>query len=804
MRTLLFAFCLFVGFSAPGSSQSLLRESDGIRMTSPSPRDGVRQVRLRIWSENVIEVAASPADTFSSRESLVVPGDPHSPHDWQILETRSHVSLLTPRMKATVDRQTLSVRFFDSEGKPILAEGPRELRPTVVAGERCFQAKQSFLTTPGEALYGLGSYQDADLRLNGKKISMVQKNRDDVVPVVLSTNRYGLLWDNASFGEFNDTRGSYYLWSNVADDIRYYVISGGSFDAIVAGYRSLTGRAPMYPKWAFGYFQSKQKYNTQEEVLSVVRQFREKKFPMDVIVQDWMYWPDGQWGEKRFNRAKYPDPARMVDTIHSLNAHVIISIWPNMAKGSANQRELAASGGLLSDNEHLDVLNPEARKIYWRQAKDSIFSAGIDGWWADCSEGYDSDWLKPNFFKMSPEQSTAACVSEMTGLMGSGRNINAYALMHTKGIYEGQRSSASDKRVFILTRSAFAGMQRYGASYWTGDVSANWEEFRMQIPAGLNYCMTGLPYWTTDIAGYFIKREPGWWFSNGAFELGQSDTGFCELYTRWFQFAAFSPLFRAHGADFPREPWAFGPPESPTYRTLLAFTQLRYRLMPYIYSLAWQVTDAHATIMRALPFDFLGDSLTYGINDQYLFGRALMVCPVVTPLYHYPGNVPIKTTDFTRGVYLPKGTGWVDFWTGSGYEGGQTIRADARYETMPLFVRKGSIIPMGPVIEYAAEKSDPVELRIYPGADGEFVLYEDENDSYRYLDGKSSRISLRWADHERKLTIGARQGSFPGMPEERTFNVVVVRPRSGTPVEPSTAIDRRVSYNGKEVAVQLD
>jgi len=388
-------------------------------------------------------------------------------------------------------------------------------------------------------------------------------------------------------------------------------------------------------------------------------------------------------------------------------------------------------------------------------------------------------------------------------MFGSGRYINIYALMHTRGLFEGQRATTSDKRVFILTRSSFAGMQKYGASYWTGDVSANWEEFRMQIPAGLNFCMTGIPYWTTDIAGYFIKHEPGWWFSNGVFEKGQEDEGFHELYTRWFQFAAFCPLFRAHGADFPREPWAFGPPESRTYQTLLKFTNLRYRLIPYIYSLAWKVTADDYTLMRALTFDFQTDTMVYACNDEYMFGSAFLVCPVTEPLYFLPGNIKMNSRELTRDVYLPKGAVWYNFWTGKLYEGGQTIKADASFETMPLFVRAGAIVPMGPFIQYSTEKSDPLEIRIYPGADGEFTLYEDENDNYNYVKGLHSLITFRWEDGQKTLFIEDRKGDYPGLLRTRIFNVVVTGENTVNGVEINTNNVKSIQYNGNKQSVSF-
>lgn len=796
---------IFFGFiigSPLLNGQSFQKESDGILVTALQEVNGIKKLRMKVWDYNIIQVISSPSNEFANRESLIINGLVNSSTEWNVTEIGNQLNLSTNSITAKIDKDNLLVSFFDKYGAQILTENNKVVGAAKDLSENCFQIKQSFLYSPGEALYGLGSFQSADMTLNGKKIALLQQNRDDVVPVIVSTNHYGLIWDNYSYSEFNDTHGSYYLWSEVADEINYFFIYGNNIDSVISAYRQLTGTVPMYPKWAFGYIQSKQKYETQEEIVSIVKSFRERKFPLDLIVQDWLYWPDGEWGQKSFDHKRYPDPAQMVKDIHNMNTKIMISIWPNMTKGTPDQIELAEINGLFTDDEHLNILMPKARQLYWEQVNDSLFSIGIDGFWADCSEGYDSDWSSP-YFRLPDLKLNEVNTEVLRKMMNGGRYINVYAMMHTKGLHEGWRSTKSHKRVFILTRSSFAGMQRFGASYWTGDVSANWEEFRMQIPAGLNFCMTGIPYWTTDIAGYFIKHQPGWWFANGVFEKGQEDQGFNELYTRWFQFAAFCPLFRAHGADFPREPWAFGTPESKTYQTLLKFTNLRYRLMPYIYSLAWRVTNDNYTIMRALPFDFLHDTSANSINDQYLFGPSIMVCPVVQPLYYHPGNVLINSKEYTREVYLPNGTQWFDFWTGEKYDGGLKVKADASYETMPLFIRAGSIIPMGPFIQYSTEKSDPLEIRIYTGADGEFILYEDENDNYNYEKGVFSTITFNWDDAKKVLTINDRKGSFPGMLTERTFNIVVVDHDKGSGVNIVESYDKILEYNGMKISVKL-
>jgi alpha-D-xyloside xylohydrolase len=797
-----FNAAVFICVSNKTDAQSLQKEPNGLCYQSMVTSGIQQKIRLNVWNDNIIQVVITSGKDFSDRESLIITEKSKINCRYIVAENDTDVVLSAGKVRACIDKRTSLIRFTDSSGTAVLLESGRSLEAAVVENEHCYHIRQSFHYQEGEFLYGLGSFQDADLALNGKKITLLQRNRDDVVPVIVSTAHYGLIWDNYSISEFNDTKGSYYLWSEVADEINYFLIYGENNDSIVSAYRRLTGKATLYPKWAYGYMQSKQKYNTQEEIVSVVKDFRERQFPLDLIVQDWQYWPDNQWGQKTFNRKNYPDPGKMVSDIHSMHAKVIISIWPNMTKGTPDQVELAGINGLFNDKEHLNILMPEARKMYWEQTRDSLFSYGIDGWWADCSEGYDSDWDSP-FFRLSDEKLKEANAGTLKKMFGSGRYINIYALMHTRGLFEGQRATTSDKRVFILTRSSFAGMQKYGASYWTGDVSANWEEFRMQIPAGLNFCMAGIPYWTTDIAGYFIKHEPGWWFSNGVFEKGQEDEGFHELYTRWFQFAAFCPLFRAHGADFPREPWAFGPPESRTYQTLLKFTNLRYRLMPYIYSLAWKVTADDYTLMRALTFDFHTDTMVYTCNDEYMFGPAFLVCPVTEPLYFLPGNIKMNGRELTRDVYLPKGAVWYNFWTGKLVEGGQTIKADASFETMPLFVRAGGIVPMGPFIQYSTEKSDPLEIRIYPGADGEFTLYEDENDNYNYEKGLHSLIKFRWEDGHKTLSIEDRKGDYPGLQKTRIFNIVVTGENTVNGVAINTNNVKSIQYNGNKQSVSF-
>ena len=556
------------------------------------------------------------------------------------------------------------------------------------------------------------------------------------------------------------------VWaSDVADAIDYYFLYGPKADQVISHYRDLTGQAPMPPRWALGYFQCKERYQSQAELLGVVDEYRRRGHPLDGIIQDWFYWAPAPWGSHKFDPARYPDPAAMVREVHEKHAHMMISVWAKFAPGSDNYDELKSKGFLLSNGggePYYDAFNPEARAVYWRQMKDELFSLGIDAWWLDASE--------PECWQGLP-LSTLADIK--TAASAAERVVNAYPLMHTTSVYQGQRAATSDKRVFILTRSAWAGQQRNGATTWSGDIYGSWDVLKQQIPAGLNFCLSGIPYWNTDIGG-FISSDP-------------ATPAYRELFVRWFQFGAFCPMFRVHGTGFPKEMWRFGPEAE---AILDKYDNLRYRLLPYTYSLAWRVTSQGYTMMRGLMMDFRADPKALQVGDQFLWGQALMVCPVTDP-----GAT-------SRKVYLPAGTQWTDFWTGRALKGGQTVHADAPLDTMPIFVRAGSIVPMGPIVQYAEEKpADPIELLVYPGASGNFTLYEDEGDGYGYEEGAYATIPIEWNEARKALTIGACRGNFPGRLKERTFRIVWVRPGQGVGPDPVEKPDAIVTYRGAPVVL---
>jgi alpha-D-xyloside xylohydrolase len=552
--------------------------------------------------------------------------------------------------------------------------------------------------------------------------------------------------------------------SEVGEGIDYYFIYGPELDEAIAEYRWLTGEAPMFPKWAWGYWQCKEHYNSQEEILGVAAEYRSLHISIDNIIQDWYYWSPYPWGSHKFDPKRYPHPTQMIRELHDEHMHIIISVWAKFQAGSSNYRQLDEAGVLYPEtggDRYYDAFNPLGRRLYWEQMNKELFSRGVDGWWLDATE------------------------PELGGVWGEFRNIktyagygefvfNAYPLMTTMAVYKGQRSVTSKKRVFILTRSAYAGQQRNAAVTWSGDITGTWDVFAKQIPAGLNFSLSGIPYWNTDIGGFFGGNP--------------QDPAYRELFVRWFQFGAFCPMFRVHGTNYPKEMWRFGPDAE---KILIKYDRLRYRLMPYIYSVAWRVTSEGYSMMRGLVMDFREDPKVHSIADQFLFGPALLINPVT------------QSGALARSVYAPKGMTWTDFWTGKRYQGGRSIQAEAPLDTIPIFVRAGSILPLGPIDQYSTQTScDPIELRIYMGADGSFTLYEDENDNYNYEHGAYATIPIHWNDKERVLIIGDRKGRFPGMLEKRTFRIVWVRPNHGVGNEFTETADMLAEYHGERIELR--
>jgi alpha-D-xyloside xylohydrolase len=727
------------------------------------------------------------------KKSLVITNDWKKGTKFTLSENKEEIVIITGNLKVWINKSTNAIRFTDLKGSTILSEdgeNGKNMTPAVIAGLQVNNCTTQFLSPANEALFGLGCHPEDSLSINykGRNQDLVIKYMTGAIPMILSTRGYGLLWDNYSpsyfyGGEAGNTKFKY--MSESGEMVDYYFIYGPSFDNIIASYRKATGEAPMFPKWAFGLFQSQDRYKSQAEVLSVKDNYRKNNIPVDCIVQDWFYWEPDVIGSHKFWPERYPDPKAMVAELHKANIHAMISIWPVMAKGTANYNAMAKAGNLtaiLWDNvmthtfdNYYDAHSEKARKMYWDQARDSLIKPqGWDAWWVDQCE--------PDNGTLLDERRKA--------VFAIGRGIdyfNTYSLMHSTGLYENWRKDIPGKRAFFLIRQAFAGQQRNAATLWSSDITCTWNAYRNQVPQGINACVSGIPYWTSDIGGYhFHWQAPDWSAPKNR-----------ELFTRWFQFGTFSPIFRIHGkgerALF-SDNW-----DATTKSILLNYDNLRYRLLPYIYSLAWKVTNEGYTIMRSLAFDFPDDDAIKSIPDQYMFGPAFMVNPVTKSLYNLSNSQDIKKT---RKVYLPKMSDWYDFWTGKLINGGQTIDADAPIETIPLYVRAGSIIPMGPYLQYATEKgADPIEIRVYTGANADFVLYEDENDTYDYESGKYSTITMSWNEAEKTFTIKDRNGKFPGMLENRTFKIVWVNSNNGTGVEPAKKAEI-VQYTGKEIKIK--
>ena len=626
-----------------------------------------------------------------------------------------------------------------------------------------------------EAFYGLGQHQAGVWNYRGEAVDLSQDNTNISIPLLLSSNGYGIFWNNGSRQAVSNNRfvHAFYLSSEASDSMDYYFFYGPDFDHLIADYRELTGTAPLFGKWAYGYWQCKNRYDSRQELLAIAQKYRDLHIPLDNIVQDWFWW--NTMGEPVFNK-NYPDPKGMIDALHKKNVHLMISVWPYFRPGSPVYDDMDKRGFFIdktiAPSFHpvgqalYDPFNPEARKYYWSLMNDALFKIGADAWWLDTTEP-----------ETEGRETNLLVTNKVNGGENGARYANEFPLMTTTAVYQGQREASDKKRVFILSRSAYAGAQRNAVTTWSGDIDPNWETFRRQIPAGLNYSLSGLPYWTTDIGG-FVSANP-------------DDPAYRELYVRWFQFGSRSVLSSASTALAPQIRMNFGPTARPdAQKILVAYDNLRYRLMPYIYSLAWKTTSEGYTIMRPLVMDFREDVRAQNVGDQFLFGPAILVNPVTEP-----GAT-------TRRLHLPNAK-WYDFWTGASIQGGRTLDAPSPIDRMPLYVRAGSILPLGPDVQYAAEKSaDPIEIRVYRGANGAFTLYEDENDTYDYEKGAYSTIPFSWDDATHTLTIGDRTGSFPGMLEKRTFRVVFVTDNHGTGGGLTEDADKTVQYSGKKISVR--
>ncbi|GAB3424745.1 glycoside hydrolase family 31 protein [Niabella aquatica] len=776
-------------------------------------------VEIRLYGPGIVRVIKWPAGKNFSKQSLSVIKEPVS-NLFTVSEQQQELLLKTASLRVVLNTQSGVIQFKSLLNTDLMKEKEdgaafSELNDN---GSFTYKVSQTFALDADEAIYGLGILQNGKMSQRNQEVTMVQNNTWDFVTFFQSVKGYGVYWDNYSPTKFRDTHKSTSFESEVGDGIDYYFIYGKNADGVVAGMRELTGQVPMFPLWSYGFWQSKERYKTQHEIVGVVKKYRELGVPLDGIIQDWQYWGNNyQWNAMDFISPDFPDAQKMVKDIHGLNARLAVSIWSSFGPMTKPYREMDEKGMLFNfktwpesgrevwppDTSYpsgvrvYDAYNPEARDIYWKYLNKGVFRLGVDAWWMDSSE--------PDHLSQKPEDMNT------TTYLGSFRKVrNAYPLMTVGGVYTHQRKVTSDKRVFILTRSAFAGQQRYGASVWSGDVNSSWESLRNQVPAGLNFSLTGNPNFNSDIGGFFAGAYNKSW-NDGT---GAKNPQFQELYVRWLQYATFTPMMRSHGTDVPREIYQFGEKGTPVYDAIASFIKLRYNLLPYIYSTSWDVTKNQSSFMRALIMDFAGDKKVWNINNEYLFGKALLVAPVLHA--HYTPEKVVKTNEQdgwnkptenskegvaainfaqskTVKTYLPLGTQWYDFWTNEVHTGGKEIEKETTLGILPLYVKAGSIIPWGPDVQYAEEKKwDHLTVKVYPGADGNFILYEDELDNYNYEKGMYTEIPFSWNDRLRTLTIDTRKGIYEGMLKSRIFTIVLPGGNQKT-----------VTYSGKKLSIVL-
>ena len=700
-----------------------------------------------------------------------------------------------------------NLTFLTSKGKVLLREKDCDAS----------KVRQTFLLDKDEAIYGLGTIQNGKMNRRGEHKRMEQSNLEDFQNVLQSVKGWGLYWENYSPTQFDDDANGMTFDSEVGEGIDYYFMYGGTADGVIAQMRHLSGHVPMFPLWTYGFWQSKERYKSAAETESIVDKYRELQVPLDGIIQDWQYWGSNYlWNAMDFLSEDFSNGKQMIRNVHQKHAHFMISIWASFGPQTQQFRELNEKGLLLpietwpqSGLSHIwppvmeypsgvkvyDAFSPVARDIYWKHLK-RLFDYGTDAWWMDSTD--------PDFF--NPRESDYE--HKVTG--GTWRSLrNAFPLETVRGVYEKQRKTSEEKRVFIMTRSAFAGQQHYGSNMWSGDVASSWDMLRKQVPAGLSFSLTGNPNFNTDIGGFFC----GSYNTKGSGSAPQNPQ-YQELYVRWMQYGLFCPVFRSHGADAPREIWQFGKKGEPVYDAIEKMIRLRYRFIPYLYSTAWQVTSANESYLRPLFSDFAADRRVWDVADEFMFGHSILAAPVVEAQYTQERiiredamtgwdkkevkpeseNTTVNWSETkTASKYLPKGALWYDFWTNKTYKGGQTVALQTSLDRVPMFVRAGSILPLGPEMQYVGEKAwDHLEIRIYPGADGSFTLYEDEGDNYNYEKGVYATIPFTWNDKTSSLTIGSRQGSYPGMLASRQFTFILP---DGT--------SKNVSYNGESLTIKF-
>ena len=754
---------LFFAFAAILALSSCVRDSASYEVSTQNC-----EIRLTCYTPSIIRVEKYPLGSECPETSLSPIVLQPEKVNAEFEKFPGYALLSTSSLELKINLEDGSITYCDAQGRQILEESSFYMGETPAVS-------QTYTLADDEAIYGLGQHQKGYMNLRGTSETLRQANMEIAIPLVHSVKGYALYWDNGGISHFSDDAAGMTMSFETGAKLDCYFIYGGSADGVIAQIRKLSGKAPMNPLWTFGYNQSRERYGSAAELCDVVKKYRDLGVPLDGIIQDWRYWGENDWWNAvEFRAPGYEDPQKMMDDIHAMNAHCLISVWPSFGRNTDIFKELSRNNLLLPfdtfpDNEgvrNFNAYDSEACDIYWSYMSRNIFSKGIDGWWLDATE---PEYKNPSEDDMNTQTP-----------YGPFREVlNYYPLCCNGGVYERQRAQTSDKRVMILTRSAAFGQQRYGAHSWSGDVVSSWETLSRQIPAALNFSMCGIPYWNSDIGGFFPHNYPG----------GYENDDFRLLYTRWLQFATFTALMRSHGTGTPREIYRFGKKGEKYYDAIEKFINLRYRLIPYIYSAAYDVTFNDAPLMRPLFMDWPDNADVYDVSDEYMFGKSLLVAPLTSP-------------DPERNVFLPEGK-WYDFWDGSEVGGNMWLTSFSPLDQMPLYVRAGAILPMGPKVMYSSEKPwDSLQIRIYRGADGEFTLYEDEGDNYNYENGAYSTIRFTWNEEDSTLTIGPRKGNYTGMLQEREFRIAVVSPDSAFGMD-CDSFDAIAKYSGEKIEIKL-
>ena len=773
------------------AQESLVTETNGVK------------IQVEFYTPSIVRVLKSPVDQDLQKQGRVVIAEPE-----KVDVTRQGNTIRSSELTVKIDQKSGAVSFSTAKGRLLLKEKDCDVS----------QVRQTFTLDKDEAIYGLGTIQNGKMNRRGEHKRMEQSNLEDFQNVLQSIKGWGLYWDNYSPTQFDDDANGMTFTSEVGEGIDYYFMYGGSADGVIAQMRQLTGDVPMFPLWTYGFWQSKERYKTAAETESIVDKYRELQVPLDGIIQDWQYWGSNYlWNAMDFLSEDFATGPQLIKNVHAKHAHFMISIWASFGPMTQQFRELDKLGLLMpfetwpqSGISHVwppmkdypsgvkvyDAFSPVARDIYWKYLR-KLFDYGVDAWWMDST---DPDCFYPT---------EADYAHKVCG--GTWRSLrNAFPLETVRGVYESQRKVKEEKRIFIMTRSAFAGQQHYGSNMWSGDVASSWDMLRKQVPAGLSFSLTGNPNFNTDIGGFFCAS-----YNTMGPASAPKNPQFQELYVRWMQYGLFCPVFRSHGADAPREIWQFGQKGEPVYDAIEKMIRLRYRLLPYLYSTAWQVTSDNGSYLRPLFSDFAGDRRVWNMTDEFMFGQNILAAPILDPQYTEEQIIKedamtgwdrkevrgekseVRELDWqetkTATKYLPKGAQWYDFWTNKRYQGGQSVTLQTTLDRVPMFVRAGSILPLGPEMQYVGEKTwDNLELRLYPGADGSFTLYEDEGDNYNYEHGAYATITFRWNDKTRSLTIGARQGNYPGMLLHRRFTILL-----------PDGLSKQVEYDGQETTIML-